>query len=337
MKRIVVIGASAGGIEALRLLLGQLPGDFGAPIAIVVHTSPHAPAVLDEILDRAGTLPASHPRSGARLERGHVYVAPPDYHLVVEPGVVRLTRGPRENRFRPAVDPLFRTAAQAYGPGAIGVVLTGNLDDGTAGLAAIKQLGGTAVVQDPESAAYPSMPRSALLHVPVDHCLPVERIGELLVGLTSGTEPARPDTGVPDGIDVEARIAREENPLAAGLGRIAAPSMFACPECHGVLFRLTASAFTRYRCHTGHAYSAEALLASIDEVIEKSLWSTVRALEEGALLAGHMAAHAAGQADGSTATYLEREATRLNDEMDAVRRLAQTRNAMTAERRKQGT
>jgi two-component system chemotaxis response regulator CheB len=188
VKRIVVIGASAGGIRALRTVLGPLPRGFPAPVAVVVHTSPHSPGILDEILDRAGELPATHARDGEPLRDGHVYIAPPDYHMLVEPGLVRLTRGPRENRFRPAIDPLFRSAAQVYGPGAIGVVLTGDLDDGTAGLTVIKQLGGTAIVQNPADAAYPSMPRSALLHVDVDYVVPLVEIPALLVTLAGPTQ-----------------------------------------------------------------------------------------------------------------------------------------------------
>ena len=143
MKHIVVVGASSGGIEALRELVRGLPEDFAAPICVVLHTSPEAPGILDAILSRAGVLPAHNARDRERLRAGRIYVAPPDCHLLVEPGRVRVTKGPRENRFRPAIDPLFRSAAQIYGPGVIGVILTGNLDDGTAGLWAIKQLGGT--------------------------------------------------------------------------------------------------------------------------------------------------------------------------------------------------
>src|SRR5215831_13206282 len=162
MRRdVIVIGTSAGGIEALRALVKQLPAGFPASISVVMHTAPESPGVLDEILKRAGRLPAVIPKDRERMVPGHIYVAPPDHHLLLEPGILRVTKGPKETRFRPAVDPLFRSAAQTYGPRVIGVVLTGGLDDGTAGLWAIKRLGGIAVVQDPEDALVPSMPRNA--------------------------------------------------------------------------------------------------------------------------------------------------------------------------------
>lgn len=333
MKRIVVIGASAGGIDALRRILADLPTDFPVPIGIVIHTSPQSPSVLDEIFDRAGALPVTHARNGEPLRGGHVYVAPPDYHLLVEPGLLRVTRGPRENRFRPAVDPLFRSAAQVYGPGAIGVVLTGNLDDGTAGLAAVKQLGGTAIVQDPGDAAYPSMPRSALLHVKVDYSVPLADIAPLLVRLAGAELRERGEAAVPDPIGVEISIAKEHPPLDSGLERIATPSRFACPACHGVLMQIDGSSPPRFRCHTGHGYSAEALLASLEDAIEESLWSSVRAIEEGVLLARHMAEHARQKDDLSGARYLAEQAIRLREQMDTVRGLLLGRSALTAEKK----
>lgn len=187
---VVAIGTSAGGLDALRTLVAALPRDFLAPIAIVQHLSPDSPGILDDILRRSGALPATMPRTATRLRSGHIYVAPPDHHLVIEPGVAVPRHGPRENCFRPAIDQLFRSAAQVYGPRSIGVVLTGNLDDGTAGLHAIKQLGGIAVVQDPDEAEFPSMPRSAATYVRVDHVARLRDIAPLLVRLV-----ARPPAG----------------------------------------------------------------------------------------------------------------------------------------------
>jgi two-component system chemotaxis response regulator CheB len=210
VKHVVAIGASAGGLDALRHLVRLLPADFPAPILVVVHTAPQSPGVLDAGLSRWGPLPAVRPRDGARLEPRRIYVAPPDFHLLVEPGRVRVTRGPRENRFRPAIDPLFRSAAQVFGPAAIGVVLSGNLDDGAAGLRAIKQLGGVAIVQDPDEAMFPSMPLSALASADVDHVLPAAAIPPLLARLTSRVEVAE-DRSAPEALDVEVRIAKEED------------------------------------------------------------------------------------------------------------------------------
>src|SRR6266511_261175 len=201
-NRIVVVGTSAGGIETLRALVGQLPRDFAAPICIVMHTAAESPGVLAEILTRAGPLPAVNARNAERLVAGRIYVPPPDFHLVVEPGRVRVTKGPRENRFRPAIDPLFRSAAQVYGHAAIGVILTGNLDDGTAGLWTSKQLGGVAIVQDPIDALFPSMPRSALAHVNVDHRVPLSDIPPLLVRLTATPSEAPEPIVVPKEIEV---------------------------------------------------------------------------------------------------------------------------------------
>src|SRR4051812_13963699 len=237
-KQLVVVGASAGGIEALRAVVAGLPPDFAAPICVVLHTAPQSPGVLDAILSRAGPLPATNARDQERLVPGHIYVAPPDYHLLIEPGRVRVTKGPRENRFRPAIDPLFRSAAQVYGPAAIGVVLTGNLDDGTAGLWAVKQLGGTAIVQHPDDALFPAMPTSALRHVKVDYSVPLPELPPLLVKLTSEVPAESVAVPVPPAMEVEVKIAKEEHPVDAGLGGIAKPSVYACPECHGVLLQL---------------------------------------------------------------------------------------------------
>ena len=188
-RYVVVIGTSAGGLEALRELVADLPSDFPAAVAIVLHTSPQSPGILQDILARSGDLRTVSPTGTHRLEAGSIYVAPPDFHMLIEPGRVRVAKGPEENRFRPAVDPLFRSAAQTYGPNAIGVVLTGSLDDGSAGLWTIKQLGGVTIVQDPADALFPAMPQSAIDSVDVDYVVPLTKIPPLLVRLTA--QPAR--------------------------------------------------------------------------------------------------------------------------------------------------
>ena len=173
---IVVIGASAGGVEALTKLVRTLPKHLSATLFVVLHMPADSPSLLPDIINHAGTLPASHPTDGEAITAGHIYIAPPDHHLLVESGYVRVIRGPRENRHRPAIDPLFRSAAQAYRQRVIGVILSGMLDDGTAGLLAIKRCGGIALVQSPEEALYSQMPQSALNNVPVDYCLPVRKM-----------------------------------------------------------------------------------------------------------------------------------------------------------------
>jgi two-component system, chemotaxis family, protein-glutamate methylesterase/glutaminase len=327
-KRVVVVGASAGGLEVLRELVSGLPPDLPAPICIVLHTSPQSPGVLDSILSRAGRLKAVNARDRERLQAGRIYVAPPDCHLLIEPGMVRVTKGPRENRFRPAIDPLFRSAAQVFGPAAIGVVLSGNLDDGTAGLWAIKQLGGTAIVQDPDDTLYPSMPRSAIDHVRVDHVVPVSGLASLLVRMTSETPVETANIAAPEGLEVEVKIAKEEPPLDAGLERIAEPSIYACPECHGVLLQLKEGERPRFRCHTGHAYSIESLLASLSEGVEESLWNAIRALEEADLFLRGMAEHVESSHDGANAARLIERAKEARRHSDAVRKLAMEREPL---------
>ena len=318
-RHVVVVGASAGGIEALRELVAGLPADFPAAIAIVLHTSPQSPGVLPEILSRSGPLKAVSPTGSARLRAGVIYVAPPDFHLLIEPGHVRVAKGPRENRFRPAIDPLFRSAAQVCGPNAIGVVLTGNLDDGAAGLWAIKQLGGAAVVQDPNDALFPAMPQSALEHVNADHVVPLEGIAPVLVRLTA--VPARNEAfQVPALMEVEVKIARQEDPLKAGVGKLGEPSAFACPECHGVLLAVKEGGHIRFRCHTGHAYSAESLLAEIRDQIEVQLWNAIRAMQEGNVLMRTMATHVELHSTTDSETLRER-ADELQRQADTLRQM----------------
>lgn len=320
-KEIVVIGASAGGIEALRTLAAGLPKDFPASVFVVLHTSPHAPGLLGDILNRAGTLPAANAVDGERIQPGRIYVAPPDFHLLVEPGVVRVTRGPKENRFRPAVDPLFRSAAQVYGPRVVGVILTGGLDDGTSGLWAIKQLGGTAIVQDPHDALIPSMPLSAMNQVKVDYCLPATEIAPLLARLTIAPAEEEGAYGMPDEMNIEIKIAKEDRPLDSGIRKLGAPSIFTCPDCHGTLLQLEEGGRVRFRCHTGHAFSANSLLAEITEGIENSLWSTIRSIDEGVMLMRHMAEHirAAGNGDPATAEQFLKKAEEADRRSNVVR------------------
>jgi two-component system, chemotaxis family, protein-glutamate methylesterase/glutaminase len=332
VKRLVVVGASSGGIEALRTLAAGLPEDFPAPICVVVHTSPESPGVLDVILQRAGPLPAEAPVTGDQLREGRIYVAPPDHHLLVEPGALRLSRGPTENRFRPAIDPLFRSAAQVYGPSVIGVILSGNLDDGVAGLRTIKQLGGLAVVQDPADALFPSMPQNALQHVDVDHRAPVAELGALLTRLVRAPHEPVSRHVVPKEVEIEVNIANEHNAVAAGIEDIGEPSSFACPECHGVLLRLKRTDPVRFRCHTGHAYSAESLLAAVNEGIEEGLWNAVRALEEGHLLLEHLAAHARRRGDAERAMLLSEQVASAKEQSETLRRVVTERAWLVASR-----
>jgi two-component system, chemotaxis family, protein-glutamate methylesterase/glutaminase len=329
VTRMVVVGASAGGIEALSRLASGIPEDFPAPICVVLHTSAESPGVLHGILGRAGPLPARAVRSGERPQPGHIYVAPPDSHLVLEPNRLRLTKGPRENRFRPAIDPLFRSAAQVYGPAAVGVLLTGNLDDGTAGLWAIKQLGGVAIVQDPADAPYPSMPQSAIRHVDVDHVVPLAQIPPLLERVVA-TPLHEGGAAVPDRINIEVNIAKAEDPVNAGIEQLGGPSPYACPDCHGVLLRLDGGGNVRFRCHTGHAYSAESLLAAINERVEDALWNAVRAIDEGARFIRHVSEHLQ-PIDSGRAERFASEALEARRQSEAVRQIVTAREALRSE------
>jgi two-component system chemotaxis response regulator CheB len=327
-KDIIVVGTSAGGIEALRVLVGALPEDFSASVFVVMHTAPESPGMLAGILDRFGNLPATNAEDGERIRPGRIYVAPPNRHLLVEPGVMRTTRGPKENRFRPAVDPLFRSAAQTYGPRVVGLILTGYLDDGTAGLWTVKQLGGTTIVQDPDDALVPFMPQNALAHVKVDYCLPLEEIAPLLIRLTTEAAEVEGAFEVPKAVEIEVNIAKEQKALDAGVLELGEPSNYACPECHGVLLQLKDGELSRFRCHTGHAYSIESLLADITEKMDDALWNSIRAFEEGELFMRHMAEHLGEGHNGHSADSFLKRAEEAKRQANLMRQAAMNGSAL---------
>ena len=295
---IIVVGASAGGVEALCQLVSALPQNLPQAIFVVLHISPHGTSVLPNILNRSiqkqqkgSSLRAAHPKDGEAIEYGRIYVAPPDQHLLVKEGYIRLARGPKENSHRPAVDPLFRTAARTYGARVVGIVLSGTLDDGTAGLAAVKQRGGVAIVQDPDEALFSGMPCSAIENVDVDHILQVSDIASVLVELAS--KPVEEEgTPVSSEMEMESDMAELELTAMQSIERPGKPSGFACPECAGALWELQEGNVLRFRCRTGHAFSAGSLLAEQSEALEVALWSALRALEEKAALAHRMASRA---------------------------------------------
>jgi two-component system chemotaxis response regulator CheB len=290
-RDIIVIGASAGGLTAFETLVSQLPSNIPAAIFIVWHISPDYPSILPEILARASLLPVAHAIEREPLKPGRIYVAPPDHHLLVEPGYVRLSRGPRENRFRPAIDVLFRSAARYYGSRVIGVVLSGSLDDGAAGLYAIKEQGGIAVVQDPSDALHSSMPRAAMKAVAVDHCVPIIEMGALLAHLVDKAIPVEEVNSVSDKMDIEVGVAREDKGLEMGIIKLGDFSPYTCPECHGVLMQLKEGNLIRFRCHTGHAYSLNTLLTEVTQSIEETLWDGIRTIEASEMLMIHTAKH----------------------------------------------
>lgn len=263
-RDIIVIGASAGGLEVLQMLLAALPWDFAGSTFLVLHTSQDSPGLLPDILNRHSKVPVMYAVHNAPILPSRVYIAPAGRrHMVLDRGKVRLEPGPRENRTRPSADALFRSASQAYGTQVIGVVLTGNLDDGAAGLADIKARGGLTIVQDPEEATAPSMPASAIESTEVDFVLPVEEIGPKLVNL------------------VASEAAEQAQPISIAVRNMAASGQtYSCPECGGVLEEMEEGKMLRFRCRVGHMYSPDSLMADQTESVEKALWAAIRSMEE---------------------------------------------------------
>jgi two-component system, chemotaxis family, protein-glutamate methylesterase/glutaminase len=269
-RNIIVIGASAGGVPALRTLFQGVKVDLAASLFVVLHIPAQRVSLLPDVLQTQTPLPVESAVDGETIEPGRVYVAPPDRHLIIEPGHLHLSAAPKENRARPAINPLFRSAALAYGPRVIGIILSGTLDDGTAGLWEIKRRGGVAIVQVPEDAEHGQMPSSAIANVEVDYSVPVAEIGALLSSLVSQSLDL-PNT------DVEHVMSERTS--------------FTCPDCHGPIQRFKFDTLTEYRCRVGHIYSPEAMLEAHEDAEERSLWSAIEALEEGADLTDELCAH----------------------------------------------
>jgi two-component system chemotaxis response regulator CheB len=321
-RRLIVIGASAGGVEALTKLVRGMPRDIPAAIFVTLHFPPTVTSALARILERAGSLTPVQASDGLAIEEHRIYIAPPDHHLLVFRDHMRLYRGPRENGNRPAVDPMFRSAALAYGPGVVGVVLSGNLDDGTSGLLAIKRRGGLAVVQDPEEATFPSMPQSAIDHVDVDYVTKIGHMAPLLDELARrplegeeivATDDTEKETGYAE-IDLDRIEHVAEHP------GVLAP--FGCPDCGGTLWELREGNLTRFRWRVGHAWTSEALLARQGETLDAALWTALRALEESASLSQELAERARTRGNA-------RVAQRLSDNAElASRRAAVVREVL---------
>ncbi|MDA8447399.1 chemotaxis protein CheB [Paracidovorax valerianellae] len=315
----IFIGASAGGVYAMLDLVTALPAGFPAPIFFVQHIGSMR-SHLPDLLNTRGPNRALTARDGDVPQPGTIYIAPSDHHMLLEGGVVRLSRGPKEHHARPAIDPLFRSAALDCGARAVGVVLTGMLDDGTAGLRAIKDCGGIAVVQDPEDAYEPSMPRSALACVEVDHVVPLGGLGALLCQLAQPRARRLPV--------LPPMSWRREHALGAGdhnvenLMAIADPSTFTCPDCGGVLFELKDKRPVRYRCHTGHAFSLRSLAHTQEQTTDAALWAALRTLQEKESILRHLADLHQGS-DAQTTAQALREADELAIACSALRRLTE--------------
>lgn len=299
--KVVVIGTSAGGMNASVTLLQQLPPGFPAPVLLVQHISGDASGnALLNAINKHTSLLCKHAVQNEALEYGHVYLAPSDHHLMVDKGGrLQVTKGARENRSRPAIDPLFRSAAVAFGNRVIGIVLSGYLDDGTAGLMAIQRCGGTCMIQDPDDAEYPDMPKNALNQVKADFCLPVAELGTALIPLMNLRH--KKQMKIPKDIEREARIAERVVSDLASVNALGEQVPFNCPGCGGVLWQIKEGSFLRYRCHTGHAYTASVLLAEQTNKIEETMWVALRMFEERRNLLTTIAKDQTGAAANSAA------------------------------------
>jgi two-component system chemotaxis response regulator CheB len=325
-RDLVVIGASAGGIEALRNLVGKLPADLPAAVLVVVHMPARGASVLAQILSRAGSLPAEQAAEGQQPRHGRIYVGRPDHHLMIRKGRLRVVRGPRENGHRPAIDPLFRSAAQERGPGCVGVVLSGSLDDGAAGVAIIHRAGGAVLVQDPTDAAFASMPSAALAEVPDAVAAPAEQLAAHLDELVREevTGDMDPDgTGWQELNDREVAIAGFDTDELGRSERPGEPSGLICPDCGGSLDQLadTGAQRYRYRCRVGHAWSPDSLAVQQDLAVENALWHAARVLAEKASLHRRMAASAQQRGTSRLATNSERTAQEAEQSATLIEKL----------------
>jgi len=287
-RDIVVIGSSMGGIQALSSMAGQLPADLPAAVLVVQHTSADSPGLLGQILSNRGPLPAVIAEEGMTIERGRIYVAPPNRHMLATADGIRVTFGPRENRSRPAIDPLFRTAAVNFRSRVIGVVLTGLLGDGAAGLLAVQRCGGIAMVQSPSDAEYADMPRRALGFVQDAQRFTLGELGAALVRHCGEPAPAPPE--VPEALLIETRLTERDMGME-DWGKVPSkPTSFTCPECKGAIHEIQEEGLTRYRCRVGHAYSTHDLLGDKAKSVEESLWVALQTLEERAQMLESLAA-----------------------------------------------
>jgi two-component system, chemotaxis family, protein-glutamate methylesterase/glutaminase len=328
-RDLVVIGASAGGVEVLSRVVRDLPPDLHAAVCIVLHIAPGSPSMLAHILGRAGKLPCRPANDGERLREGTILVAPPDHHLVIEDSRVRLTVGPRENGHRPAIDVLFRSAAAALEGRVVGVVLTGTRDDGSAGLAVIKASGGATIVQDPSDATYGGMPSSAIANVAVDAIVPAALVGSTIAAMVNGedlppsaragdreSEP-EPDrvgnpVGNPGGDPPGASDPPDDSPEGEPVAAV-------CPECGGVLTERAEAGVLQWECRVGHRYSPDTLLDAQADDVEGALWAAIRVLADRAALLRRMAQQAERRGQPRSARRFRRQAQSASEQAEIVR------------------
>jgi two-component system, chemotaxis family, protein-glutamate methylesterase/glutaminase len=314
----IVVGASAGGVEALISLISALPRDLEAPVFVCLHVSASARSALPNILTRLNSMPAAYPIHGQRIQPGRIYIAPPDHHMLLHDGRIELTRGPKENGTRPAIDPLFRSAAVHYGDKVIGVLLSGSLDDGAHGLHAIKLAGGKALIQDPNNALFPDMPSAAIKLTSADFIGTAAEIGAVLAELTTSASTSGNGNGKArksDAIETNIAELRSHPDSTKELGE---SSGFSCPHCAGALWEIKSDGLPRYRCRVGHSYTAKTLLDEQSDIVESALWGAVRALQERADLFKRVARRMAGTA---SAQKFESNAKESLEQAEAIMNL----------------
>jgi len=326
---IIAIGGSSGAIEALQQVMAELPANLPAAVFVVVHTAPDRPSRLPEVLARYASIEASNALHGEKIRTGHVYLAPSDNHLSLERDYLRVVRGPRENGQRPAINALFRSAARGFGPRVIGVLLSGQLDCGTAGLLAIHARGGLTLVQDPSEASFPEMPSNALRHVQIDHVLSAKEMGAFLTRLAGthvpdarlneaaqGVQALKPRSKVQE---QAGESIQEESPGHGipGFGRNPRLSPVTCPECHGTMVESEDQELLRFRCHVGHAFSIDGLAAEQEHAVEAALWAGLRALEESEIVNKRMS----DRSDRSLAERFREKARAMRHHADTIRRI----------------
>lgn len=333
-RDIVCIGGSSGATAPLKAILGALPPDLPAAVFVVLHIPARSIGILATVASAVGRLPVHQAEDGMAIEPGHVYLAVPDHHLILAKGRLLLGRGPRENMARPAIDPLFRSAAAAYGPRVVGVVLSGLLNDGAAGLEAVKRCGGVAVVQDPADALADEMPRGALRATTVDLQVPGARIGDVLSDLVR--EPAGPGVPIPPDIRLEVDIAAGERVDSEVIGRFADPAAITCPNCHGVMSLVRGGKPLRFRCQVGHAMTVDVLAKEQEGAVDEALRVALRVIEERAELVTRMAEDARTSARPAVAEMYEERAREYRRYGDTIRRAVLMSMAPAAPRYDEG-
>ena len=317
-RDIIVIGGSSGATGPLKAILGALPRDLPAAVFIVLHIPSRSIGLLSTVASAAGFLPARQAEDGMKIESGNVYIAAPDHHMILSDGVIRLGRGPRENMVRPAIDPLFRSAAMTYGPRVIGVILSGLMSDGASGLNAIKRCGGVALVQDPEDAIADEMPRRALDATIADLCIPSAKLGDVLSDFAR--HAPGPKLPVPPEIRLEVDIAMGERIDTERLRKIADPAALTCPACGGVLSKMRDGRPLRFRCQVGHAFTADIVAKEQEGRVDEALRVALRIIEERAELVSRMGEEGRQSGRKAIAEMYEERAREYRGYADTIRK-----------------